>query len=126
MDDLCLRAPCDRRRLSKSIQPTSAAVQLLAVAVPKTTLTASPTPFSIVPRWPSITMRVRPNHRIVQPHRTCQQSSKAQPAMGELPTGTVTFLFSDIEGPTRLLTRLQDGYAGVLAKHQRAAPGGVR
>jgi predicted ATPase/class 3 adenylate cyclase len=30
-----------------------------------------------------------------------------------LPTGTVTFLFTDIEGSTRLLQRLGDGYAAV-------------
>ncbi len=33
--------------------------------------------------------------------------------MAELPTGTVTFLFSDIEGSTRLLHELGDGYAAV-------------
>jgi predicted ATPase/class 3 adenylate cyclase len=36
-----------------------------------------------------------------------------------LPTGTVTFLFSDIEGSTRLLDRLGDGYREVLEAHQR-------
>jgi predicted ATPase/class 3 adenylate cyclase len=39
--------------------------------------------------------------------------------MAELPRGTVTFLFSDIEGSTRLLTRLRSRYAEVLAEHQR-------
>src|SRR5437763_913006 len=39
--------------------------------------------------------------------------------MAELPTGTVTFLFSDVEGSTRLLTRLCGGYAEILAEHQR-------
>ena len=39
--------------------------------------------------------------------------------MSELPTGTVTFLFTDIEGSTRLLERLGDAYAGVLAEHNR-------
>jgi predicted ATPase/class 3 adenylate cyclase len=39
--------------------------------------------------------------------------------MAELPTGTVTFLFSDVEGSTRLLTRLRGGYADVLGEHQR-------
>ena len=38
----------------------------------------------------------------------------------ELPTGTVTFLFTDIEGSTRLLQQLGDGYTGVLAEHRRA------
>src|ERR687894_2630507 len=39
--------------------------------------------------------------------------------MAERPTGTVTFLFTDIEGSTRLLHQLGDRYAGVLAEHQR-------
>jgi predicted ATPase/class 3 adenylate cyclase len=39
--------------------------------------------------------------------------------MGELPTGTVTFLFTDIEGSTRLLHDLGDSYADVLAEHRR-------
>jgi predicted ATPase/class 3 adenylate cyclase len=38
----------------------------------------------------------------------------------ELPTGTVTFLFTDIEGSTRLLADLGDAYAGVLEEHRRA------
>ena len=33
--------------------------------------------------------------------------------MRQLPTGTVTFLFTDIEGSTRLLQELGDGYAAV-------------
>jgi class 3 adenylate cyclase len=37
-----------------------------------------------------------------------------------LPTGTVTFLFTDIEGSTRLLGELGDGYAEALAEHRRA------
>ena len=50
----------------------------------------------------------------------------------DLPTGTVTFLFSDIEGSTRLLHDLgPEGYAAVLAEHRGrmrevfAAHGGV-
>ena len=39
--------------------------------------------------------------------------------MADLPSGTVTFLFTDIEGSTRLLTQLRDGYTEVLAEHQR-------
>jgi len=39
--------------------------------------------------------------------------------MAELPSGTVTFLFTDVEGSTRLLTRLGCRYAEVLAEHQR-------
>jgi predicted ATPase/class 3 adenylate cyclase len=39
--------------------------------------------------------------------------------MAELPTGTVTFLFTDIEGSTKLLHELGDEYATVLAEHRR-------
>jgi class 3 adenylate cyclase len=39
--------------------------------------------------------------------------------MPELPSGTVTFLFSDIEGSTALLRQLRDRYGDVLADHQR-------
>jgi YVTN family beta-propeller protein len=35
------------------------------------------------------------------------------------PTGAVTFLFTDIQGSTRLVKQLRDGYSAVLAKHQR-------
>jgi predicted ATPase/class 3 adenylate cyclase len=39
--------------------------------------------------------------------------------VAELPSGTVTFLFTDIEGSTRLLHELGDAYADVLAEHRR-------
>src|SRR5437016_2331164 len=39
--------------------------------------------------------------------------------MPELPSGTVTFLFTDIEGSTRLLQELGDAYAEALAEHRR-------
>jgi class 3 adenylate cyclase len=40
---------------------------------------------------------------------------------GDLPSGTVTFLFTDIEGSTRLLHSLgADAYAEALAEHRRA------
>jgi predicted ATPase/class 3 adenylate cyclase len=38
--------------------------------------------------------------------------------MSALPTGTVTFFFSDVEGSTRLLEALGDAYAGVLERHR--------
>ena len=39
--------------------------------------------------------------------------------MVSLPTGTVTFLFTDIEGSTRLLHQLSEGFAEVLEAHNR-------
>ena len=35
-----------------------------------------------------------------------------------LPSGTVTLLFTDIEGSTRLLKQLRDGYGDLLAEHR--------
>ena len=41
--------------------------------------------------------------------------------MAELPRGTVTFLFTDIEGSTRLLHKLgAERYAAALAEHRHA------
>jgi class 3 adenylate cyclase len=37
----------------------------------------------------------------------------------KLPHGTVTLLFSDIEGSTRLLRELGDSYADALTEHRR-------
>jgi class 3 adenylate cyclase len=37
----------------------------------------------------------------------------------ELPTGTVTFLFTDVEGSTRLLRELRERYGDVRAEHER-------
>jgi class 3 adenylate cyclase len=38
--------------------------------------------------------------------------------MPSLPSGTVTFLFSDIEGSTELLKQLGDDFAALLADHR--------
>ena len=39
--------------------------------------------------------------------------------MSALPSGAVTFLFTDIEGSTRLVKALREGYPRVLAEHRR-------
>jgi hypothetical protein len=51
---------------------------------------------------------------------------------GDLPSGTVTFVFTDVEGSTKLLNELgAEAYAEALAEHRRvlraafAAHGGV-
>jgi predicted ATPase/class 3 adenylate cyclase len=41
------------------------------------------------------------------------------PVGRDLPAGTVTFLFTDVEGSTRLLQELGDGYADALTEHRR-------
>jgi YVTN family beta-propeller protein len=43
--------------------------------------------------------------------------------MPELPSGTVTLLFTDIEGSTRLLRTLRERYQEVLAEHRRLLRG---
>jgi predicted ATPase/class 3 adenylate cyclase len=47
--------------------------------------------------------------------RTVVESGVKSP----LPAGTVTFLFTDVEGSTRLLRDLGDDYADLLAEHRR-------
>lgn len=46
------------------------------------------------------------------------QSLASDPALGPLPEGTLTLLFSDIEGSTVLLDRLGLGYRDVLSRHR--------
>ena len=41
--------------------------------------------------------------------------------MTEIPTGTVTFLFTDVEGSTRLTQELGDGWPPVLERHREIA-----
>jgi class 3 adenylate cyclase len=43
--------------------------------------------------------------------------SSVLPTSAFLPTGTVTFLFTDIEGSTQLLQTLRENYAFLLAEH---------
>jgi predicted ATPase/class 3 adenylate cyclase len=62
-----------------------------------------------------------------------RETPATEPAVrsGPLPTGTVTFLFTDIEGSTRLLQELGDRYAAVrdehaaILRHAIEAGGGV-
>src|SRR6266540_4411110 len=45
--------------------------------------------------------------------------------MPNLPHGTVTLFFTDVEGSTQILQRLGDRYAQVLADHRRLFRGAV-
>ena len=47
------------------------------------------------------------------------QEAKRERGTTDLPTGTVTFLFTDIEGSTELFKQLGEGYAAALAEHHR-------
>src|SRR5262249_45610170 len=56
------------------------------------------------------------------------EAARAAPPGVVLPSGTVTFIFTDIEGSTRMLAALGDAYEGVLDEHRRrirAAVAGV-
>jgi peptide/nickel transport system substrate-binding protein len=44
---------------------------------------------------------------------------ESEPRLTELPSGTITFLFTDIEGSTRLERHLRERYRDVLSEHQR-------
>jgi DNA-binding SARP family transcriptional activator/streptogramin lyase len=46
-------------------------------------------------------------------------SPQVEPMLAAVPTGTVTFLFTDIEGSTRLVRELGDEYGAVLEQHHR-------
>ena len=46
-------------------------------------------------------------------------SEAAPPHARTLPEGVVTFLFTDIEGSTKLLQRVGDAYAGLLGTHRQ-------
>ena len=47
----------------------------------------------------------------------------AAPAAPTVPTGTVTFLFTDIEGSTKLVQKLGDHYGTLLEQHHRLVRG---
>jgi class 3 adenylate cyclase len=52
----------------------------------------------------------------------CEEERESLPGVNSapLPSGTVTFLFSDIEGSTELVRRLgDDGFAAIRAEHRR-------
>jgi len=45
-------------------------------------------------------------------------SEMIRPSATELPTGTVTFMFTDVEGSTRLVQQLGESFAEALQQHQ--------
>src|SRR5205823_3014810 len=61
----------------------------------------------------------------LEPPSDVDQALHSRPHMGELPTGTVTFLFTDIEGSTRLLQELGEAYPAVLEEHAAILRGAI-
>ena len=54
-----------------------------------------------------------------RPEPLCARLSSCHASgMAELPSGTVTFLFTDIEGSTRLVKQLREQWGEVLSQHQ--------
>src|SRR6266508_2859297 len=54
------------------------------------------------------------------PPRSSRRGLAARPVPRDLPSGTVTFLFTDVEGSTKLLHELgAEAYAQALAEHRR-------
>src|SRR2546425_4055207 len=62
---------------------------------------------------------VRGSNPRVGSFRQAGWSASVVPAMAEF-VGTVTFLFTDIEGSTRLVHKLRDGYGESCARSQSA------
>src|SRR6185369_4742192 len=81
-------------------------------------LAASPTPRETIGTDPKPAFGAAPDaacpDAIITPMTTSAGASSTPPV------GTVTFLFSDIEGSTRLLEQLGNGYATVLQFHRTA------
>src|SRR4029453_12810023 len=69
-------------------------------------------------------------------HRPRTVSSRSDPwftgvraegnVVGELPTGTVTFLFTDIEGSTRLWEEHSESMKKAIARHDEIGRGGIK
>ena len=59
------------------------------------------------------------NARTVAPRELAPRTLRSLRGMRSLPSGTVTFLFTDVEGSTRLLQEHGAGYAQLVADHRR-------
>ena len=67
-----------------------------------------------------------PAHRRIPPRPLRLAPSYAPRVSGALPTGTVTFLFTDVEGSTRLLEELgAEDYAVELGRHREIVRGAL-
>ncbi len=57
--------------------------------------------------------------------RSCTDAGERGAGMPELPTGTVTFLFTDLEGSTRLWEEHPEAMKGPLARHDEIVQAAV-
>jgi class 3 adenylate cyclase len=64
---------------------------------------------------------IRPGRTLTTSRRLAVATSlwRIGRVMVDLPRGTITFLFTDVEGSTRLLSRVGDRYAELLTAHER-------
>src|SRR5919106_3093717 len=69
----------------------------------------------------SMGLDYRRSHGVRRPRHEGNSEKQAMSLVrSDLPSGTVTFLFTDVEGSTRLLHELgSEGYAVALAEHRR-------
>src|SRR5919106_127215 len=69
----------------------------------------------------SMGLDYRRSHGVRRPRHEGNSEEQAMSLVrSDLPSGTVTFLFTDVEGSTRLLHELgSEGYAVALAEHRR-------
>ncbi len=53
------------------------------------------------------------------PFASPNEAGQSRAGMCDLPTGTVTLLFTDIEGSTHLLQQTGESYTNILAEHHQ-------
>ena len=95
---------------------------------------APPSPDSKAHVWYQVGRRRLSEELGLEPGETLQQLERAilnhDPALDpaapasstshpSVPTGTVTFVFTDVEGSTALVKKLGDGYGELLQQHHR-------
>jgi hypothetical protein len=92
----------------------------LALSQPTARMSAGqPQCVSIPSATPRRTHGGRPEEELLSTTTEVSVSRGGRATEAQLPSGTLSFLFTDIEGSTRLLARLGDRYSSVLSDHQR-------
>src|SRR5215218_2668742 len=126
------RASCSRESDRRAVTVSSSAPGVMARSCPaKSVVSVRPPVFgtwtnTTSGRWgcePTIGhppfLRPARQARAAPGSRPCPGRVTLSRSMAELPSGAVTFVFTDVEGSTRLVRRLRDRYPEVLGAHQR-------